>query len=69
MHVYMLLLPRTVLHALYKQVFAAAPQLAQHKAEIRQRLGQALANRRRYENDIKTGKQTTKGKSRLKRVL
>ena len=67
----MLLLLRSVLHALnvYKQVIAAAPQLAHCKAEIRQRLEQALANRRKYENDIKTGKRTSKGKSRLKQVL
>lgn len=59
----------SVLHALYKQVIAAVPQLADHKAEIRQRLGQALSNRRKYEKDVKAGKRPTKGKSRLKQVL
>lgn len=61
----MLLLLRSVLHALnvYKQVIAAAPQLAHCKAEIRQRLGQALANRRKYENDIKLGSELQREKA------
>ncbi|KAJ7394567.1 hypothetical protein OS493_000383 [Desmophyllum pertusum] len=57
-------IPDVKLHNFFQLVIAAVPQLADHKAEIRQRLGQALSNRRKYEKDVKAGKRPTKGKSR-----
>lgn len=47
---------------LYAQVLTAAPQLKGHNAEIRMRLGQALQNRRKYENDLKSGKRKRKSR-------
>ena len=42
------------------QTTTAVPQLADHKAEVRMTLGQALQNKRKYESDLKVGKRTTK---------
>lgn len=47
---------------LYAQVLTAAPQLKGDNAEIRMRLGQALQNRRKYENDLKSGKRKRKSR-------
>ena len=45
-----------------KQINTAAPQLAAHRTEVRMALGQALQNRRKYQNDLKIGKRTTKSR-------
>lgn len=48
------------LFVLGKQIYTAVPQLKAHKNDVKQCLGQALQNRRKYQNDLKMGKRKAK---------
>ncbi|KAJ7331145.1 hypothetical protein OS493_020847 [Desmophyllum pertusum] len=55
-------IPDGRLHKFFELITTAAPQLAGHKADVRMSLSQALQNRRKYENDVKIGKRSTKSR-------
>jgi len=43
-----------------QQIITGAPELKGHRSEVKARLGQALQNKRKYQNDVKVGKRKKK---------
>lgn len=41
-------------------MFEAAPQLKDYKKDVRAALSQSLQNKRKYKNDLESGKRKTK---------
>ncbi|EDO40947.1 predicted protein [Nematostella vectensis] len=53
-------IPQDKWNLFFNEIDTAAPCLASHHSEVRQRLGQMLVNRRKYQRDLNTGKRKLK---------
>ncbi|KAK2547444.1 hypothetical protein P5673_032571, partial [Acropora cervicornis] len=57
-------IPDGKINKFFELIYTAAPQLKAHKNDVKERLGQALQNRRKYQNDLKMGKRKAKNGSK-----
>ncbi|XP_044179402.1 uncharacterized protein LOC122960912 [Acropora millepora] len=57
-------IPDGKINKFFELIYTAVPQLKAHKNDVKQCLGQALQNRRKYQNDLKMGKRKAKNGSK-----